>query len=322
MTPRSEPLRVHAALAAVSILFSINYILAKVALAEIEPFAFAWLRVAGSTLLLQCVVRLRGSTPLPRSDWPRAIVYSILGVVLNQLMFITGLSMTSAHEAAILITTIPIFTLVAAVALRIERASLFALAGILLAGAGALLIIGPSGLTAAGQQLLGNSLILLNCASYAFYLVVSRPLLQRTSAISAMSLLFAAGTVILFPFCLPALLRLSWSSIGISSWLALAGVIAGPTVAAYVLNAWALARAESSLVAAYTYVQPFLAAILAALILDEELHVRVFAAAVLIIAGVAITTFKGRMVVLSDGVGDSVSLEENERVNETGRSNV
>lgn len=314
-----EKVRVHIALAIVSVLFSLNYILAKYALAEFDPLAFAWIRVAGSSIMLLLFVRWRGGRAiLERREWKAAALYSLLGVVLNQLMFVSGLSMTSAHEAAILITTIPIFTLAVALALRTERASAFTIGGILLAAAGALVIVGGSGLSTGGTRLYGNVLILLNCLSYGSYLVVSRPLLKRASATTAMTSMFIAGTVMLLPFTLPSLLKMNWGAISPGAWAALLGVIAGPTVAAYLLNAWALARAESSMVAVYTYVQPFLASVLAWLILGEHLHARVFLAAVLIIGGVWLTTRqKAELVVVADGVGDAVALRDNDEVNES-----
>ena len=55
----------------------------------------------------------------------------------------------------------------------------------------------------------------------------------------------------------------------VRAWWSLAFVIVGPTIAAYLMNAWALKYAESSVVAAYTYLQPVFAVILAAIFLQE-----------------------------------------------------
>ena len=70
------------------------------------------------------------------------------------------------------------------------------------------------------------------------------------------------------------------------AWLALLAVIAGPTVAAYLLNAWALAHTDSSLVATYTYLQPVLTSILAAVFLGEMIQPAAIIAAAMIFAGV------------------------------------
>jgi drug/metabolite transporter (DMT)-like permease len=297
VTTNGSPARVHLALAAVAILFSANYIIAKLALAHFNPFAFAWLRVLGSSIALQMLLLLRHEPAfLPRYELRSVTLYSLLGVVINQLLFITGLSLTTAHEAAILITTIPIFTLAGTLMLKTETASTRNLIGIAIAAAGALLLLVPRGSVAHGgsERVLGDILIIINCASYAFYLVLSKSLMHRFSASRVIAQIFSIGTILMFPFCLPGLMRTRWESIPLSAWLSLAAVIAGPTVAAYLINGWALARATSTAVAAYTYVQPFLASLLAAIFLSERLTAVSFLAAVLIVAGVFLASARRR----------------------------
>ncbi|MGA7617442.1 MAG: DMT family transporter [Thermoanaerobaculia bacterium] len=288
-------LRVHAALGTVALLFSINYVVAKIALREIDPLAFAWLRVVGAAALLHALARSRRSplsARLTRSDLRKLVGYTFLGVVFNQLLFINGLARTSAHEAAILITTIPIFTLIGAFALRLEKASLAKAAGIAIAASGALLIIGLEGAAQRQGRLTGDILILLNCISYGTYLVVSRPLVMRLSPARVIRIIFTLGIPLMLPFSIHSLLAQDWSSVHASSWAALAVVVAGPTVGAYLLNAWALARIESSVVAAYTYLQPVFASILAFLVLGERLSLVTAAGALLIIAGVWLASGK------------------------------
>ncbi|HEY5609772.1 MAG TPA: DMT family transporter, partial [Thermoanaerobaculia bacterium] len=244
-------LRVHAALAFVSILFSLNYILVKIALREFDPLAFAWLRVVGSAatlVLIERMVHAGGGARFTSSDRRSMVLYAILGVVANQLLFVSGLNLTTAHEAAILITTIPIFTLGIALVRRQERVSVAKVAGIALAAAGALSIIGVEGALGNRASLLGDVMILMNCLSYALYLVLSKPFMLRASPLRVVTFLFLSGAVMMLPFSARALARQPWN-VSIAAWLALAGVIAGPTVGAYLLNAWTLVRAESSLVA-------------------------------------------------------------------------
>jgi drug/metabolite transporter (DMT)-like permease len=270
----------------VAVLFSLNYIIGKIGLRHFHPMAFAWLRVAGSAIALQLIVRGRRLPPLPRMYWREGIVYGLLGVVINQLMFLSGLSRTTAHEAAILITTIPIFTLIAALIIGSESVTVWNVLGMLLAGIGAILVIQPDGFLSDRTRLLGDVFVLINCAAYGLYLVFSKPLMSRVPAIPAISFFFSAGTIMMFPFCIRPLWQTHWSGIPAAGWLALAGVIAGPTVAAYILNGWALAWADSTVVAAYVYVQPFLATVLAVVFLHESLETIVVIAGCFIIAGV------------------------------------
>jgi drug/metabolite transporter (DMT)-like permease len=65
-----------------------------------------------------------------------------------------------------------------------------------------------------------------------------------------------------------------------------------PTIIAYGLNAWALARSTATTVTVYIYLQPLLAALLAWLQLGYAVSSRAGVAALLILGGVAVTTLK------------------------------
>lgn len=291
--PRRERLLIHAILALVAVLFSVHYIVGKIALRSFQPLTFAYLRVLGSAICLLILTgsRKTASLPLSPADGWRLVLYSMLGVVINQLLFISGLALTTAHEAAILITTIPIFTLVSAVVLGTERLTPSKSAGILIALTGAVLLLGRGhNVAARPESLLGDALILMNCASYGLYLVLSKPLMKQIGAVRAVTRMFAIGAVIMIPFCVNTMIHEKWNEIPPAAWIALIVVILGPTVAAYVLNAWALARAESTLVAAYTYVQPFVASILATIFLGETISASIAGAAGLIFAGVYLSS--------------------------------
>ncbi|HUP46020.1 MAG TPA: DMT family transporter [Thermoanaerobaculia bacterium] len=282
---RDESLRVHGALLITAVLFSGNFIVSKMAMAVFAPMTFAWLRVFGAALLLNAIT---GRVRLERDDRRRVTRFAILGVVINQTLFLGGLSLTSAHVAAILITTIPVFALGVAIVHRLERATAHKIGGIGLACLGALLVIGGEQFEGSARSVVGAVMIVANCLAYATYLVLARPLLQRIAPTVVIARMFAAGTVLMLPIAAWSLLREEWSAIPPSAWLSLLLVILGPTVGAYLLNAWALRYAESSLVAAYIYVQPVLTTILAAIYLGEQLHWLVAVAGGLIFIGVAI----------------------------------
>lgn len=279
-----SPLRLHGALFTVALLFSANYIISKIGMREFAPLSFAWLRVAGSAAIL--LVLARNERPMERSDRFRVTGFAILGVVINQSLFLGGLAFTSVHAAAILITTIPVFALGAAIITGGERASATRIGGIALAGAGALLVVGGERIEGSPESALGAAMIVANCLSFALYLVLSKPTMARLSARAVVSWMFAAGAVLLLPISARSLMREEWSQISMASWISLLLVIAGPTVTAYLLNAWALRHADSSVVAAYTYVQPILATILGALILGETINRAAMVAGLMIFGGV------------------------------------
>ena len=279
----SPTVKLHSVLFTVALLFSANYIVSKVGMREFSPLVFAWLRVAGASIVLWILAR---GEQLPKSASRRAVLYAILGVAINQTLFLSGLAFTTVQVAAILITSIPVFALAAAIALGRERATASSIGGIALACAGALLVVGGEGFHGTGRSLLGAVLILLNCLSYALYLVLSKPDMAHLSVRALVARMFALGTLLMFPFAAIPLWRAEWTAISPRAWGALVLVILGPTVAAYILQAWALRHAASSSVAAYTYVQPVLATFMAAILFGERIRPIVIVAAAMIFTGV------------------------------------
>lgn len=278
--------KVHFVLATAAFLFSLNYIVSKIGMASFTPLTFAYVRVLGSAIVMRVALRHGETEPLSREDNRQLILFAFLGVVINQTFFLAGLSLTTAHVAAILITTIPIFALGVAIVLGRERATVVKIGGIALAAAGALLVVGREGFEGTGKSWIGDLLIICNCLSYALYLVLSKPAMARLSARRVIARMFTIGAIAMFPICAWSLWHERWSAIPMRAWLALLVVILGPTVAAYVMNAWALRHADSSLVAAYSYLQPVIAIILAAIFLHEEIRPIALVAAAMIFAGV------------------------------------
>lgn len=273
---------VHAALFTVNFLFAVNYVVSKLGMSSFDPFTFAYLRVLGAAIFLN----LPRYAPLPCADFRRVALYSLLGVVINQSMFLAGLALTSAHVAAILITAVPVFTLGAAMVFGEERVTAMKVFGIALAAAGALTVVGGEGFDGTTKSLFGDLLIIGNSLAYALFLVLSKADMARLSPQRVVARMFAIAAVLMLPIAALPMLRLQWRAVPASAWWSLAFVIAGPTIAAYLLNAWALAHTDSSLVAAYTYLQPVMTVVLAAMFLGERIRPVAIVAGVMIVAGV------------------------------------
>lgn len=75
-------------------------------------------------------------------------------------------------------------------------------------------------------------------------------------------------------------------SMSAGGWMAMAWIVGAATVGTYALNAWALRHAPSSLVATYIYVQPPVAAVMAAIYLGERPGPGTLAGAAMIAVGI------------------------------------
>jgi drug/metabolite transporter (DMT)-like permease len=282
---------VYVALISVQLMFATLPIAAKIVLRDLSSPALCLLRVTGAAIIFVVLQRiLVGEKIRSRADFARLALYSVLGVSLNQLLYITALTMTTATAAQTLVAAGPAITLGTAIVLRKEEATLMKWAGIGLATCGALLLIG---LGIREGHALGNLLVMMNVAAYSCYLVVSRDMLKRYHPLTMITWIFVLGAVGLAPFGLRDTIAEA-PHMSMTAVAALVWIILLPSVAAYYLNMWALTIVESSVVSTFVYMQPIGTALLAIPILGEHPSARLIPGAALIFAGVMVAIRSGR----------------------------
>jgi drug/metabolite transporter (DMT)-like permease len=285
----------HLALIAVQIMFGTWPIVGKIALRALPATALVAFRVCGAAIAFLILQRTMGRAQTVRKrDYAHLALYSLLGVVLNQLLFVKGLDLTTVINATLLGTTIPVFTLLVSIALGYDRVSLRKALGILLAALGVVYLVDPLRADFSGSTTLGNLLIVANSISYGAYIAISKDLLKRYGALTVITWIFIFGSLATIPIGAFTLATTPIQHAGPGVWLAIFYIILVPTVGAYYLNAWALVRVAPSTVAAYIYLQPLIAFALAPLILGEKWNSRTWIASALIFAGVAVVTWRER----------------------------
>ncbi len=273
------------ALIVVQVLFSTLPIAAKIALRELSSPAITLMRVTTAALVFYVIHRLTTNERIAsRADYFRLAYYSVLGVSMNQLLYVTGLALTTATAAQMLIAGGPAVTLLVAILLGKEHATRAKWFGIGLAGTGALLLVGLASIESGA---LGNFLIVVNMIAYSLYLVSARDILHRYHPLTVITWIFIFGAIGLLPFGLLPVIN-EFPTTSLDARLIMIWIIALPTVTAYYLNMWALTKVESSVVSTFVYLQPVMTALMAMPILGERPSVRMLPAAALIFAGVAV----------------------------------
>lgn len=290
----------HFALIAVQIMFGTWPIFGKIALTALPSTGLVALRVAGAALAFVTLQRTLGRPQKIRpSDYSRLALYALLGVVLNQFLFVKGLSLTTVINATLLGTAIPVFTLLVSITLGYDHLSLRKSLGIALAAAGVIYLLYPER-NFTSDTGVGNLLIILNSISYGAYLAISKNMLQRYGALPVITWIFIFGCIGTLPFGGYTLMNAPLRQVSALVWLAVIYIILVPTVGAYYLNAWALARVEPSTVAVYIYLQPLIAFALAPLVLNEQWNSRTWLASAFIFSGVAVVTWRTRSYALEE----------------------
>ncbi|HYN25044.1 MAG TPA: DMT family transporter [Pyrinomonadaceae bacterium] len=285
----------HLALIGVQLMFGTWPIVGKVALRSMSSTSLVALRVVGAAvafMLLQA--KLGQLRKISRRDLAWLVLCSMLGVALNQLLFVKGVALTTVINATLLGTTIPVFTLVVSIAFGYDGISLRRTLGIALAASGVIYLVDPLRADFSAQTNTGNLLIVASSLLYGAYIAVSRDLFKRYGALNVISWMFCIGCLVTVPVGAYALSGDNLQTAPVTVWLAVIYIILVPTVVAFYLNAWALTRVTPSTVATYIYLQPLIAFGLAPLILGETFNSRILIASLLIFAGVGVVTKRGR----------------------------
>ncbi len=280
--------KVHLALFTVSLIYGATFTIAKEVMpVYVKPFAFILMRV---TVAAVCIFifhsvfvkkRITG-----RKDFLQLGLSALFGVAFNMLLFFKGLSITTPINGAVLMLNTPIFVVVFAALYLKERITSVKVIGIVVAAIGALLLMGGTRFNFSSETVWGDVMVALNAMIYAFYLVYAKSLMIKYHPLTVTMWGFVFGWFVVFPFAAAEFADIQFAGFTPQIWAFVAFVTIGSTFVTYVLNAYALQKASSSLVGSYIYLQPVLAALIAILTGKDELTLQKLMYIFIIFAGV------------------------------------
>ena len=293
--PATSPVALgHVALLAVQFCFGLFPVFVKFALLGLSPRAIAAWRIGvGALVFLLLAFAISGRKAIPaRGDLGLLCLLALLGVVGNQVLALEGFSRSTAMNAGLIMTLIPVFTFAIAAAFRQERFELRRAVGVPFGILGALLLMLQGGDTPelSRQYLIGNVLMASNCLCYAAYLVISRRLLERYDPLTMIAWVYGCSLWAV-PF-----LGIGETLVPLEGpdqrtvWIGLVLVLVFPTVLAYLLNTFALSRVPASVTAIYIYLQPLIAGLGGILILGERFRPIMLPAALSMFASIWLVT--------------------------------
>jgi drug/metabolite transporter (DMT)-like permease len=288
-----ESLLLYGLLGAMVFFWSLNFVVGKWALREFPPLLLGGLRctIAGAIMLPVYLISARRSHR-PRSwrwrEVPMLLGLGVLGVAMNQVFFVMGLSRTSVAHASILVGAGPIMVLLAASAIGMERITAGKTLGMLIAVAGVgVLEWSPEGRGSA--SLLGNAFVLLSSAAFAVFTVAGKRISRLHGTITVSTFAYVGGALSIAPLTLALSAHFDFARVSAAGWASLLYMAAFPSVAAYLIYYWALTHIAASRVAAFCYFQPLAATLLAIPLLGDSVTATLAAGGALVLAGVWIT---------------------------------
>lgn len=284
----SRNLRAHLAILIANAIYGANFTIAKFVMPEyIKPFGFILLRVSGALLLFVIVSLFLKTEKISKEDYGRFFLCGLFGVAVNQLLFFSGLNITTPINAGIIMIMTPILVmLIGSFALK-EKLTGRKILGIVLGIAGASTIILTGKKVSFGTNTaLGDMFILINATSYAIYMVLVKPLMKKYNTFTVITRVFFVGFILVIPFGWSDLTQIQWVTFTSNVWWAFAFVIVATTFFAYLLNTVGLKYLSPAIVSFYIYLQPVLAAVIAISLGKDALTPQKVFASLLIFIGV------------------------------------
>lgn len=279
----------HLALLGTNIFFAINFTAVKYLFDDglAKPFGLNYIRmfVACAMLWMMYLIQKEKET-IALKDYGRLVLCALTGIVINQLLFIKGLSLTVPIHASLLMLFTPILiTFISAWAFK-EKLSGFTLVGILLGVSGAAILVVSRMSGGMGKDIvLGDVLVLVNAVSYSIYFIIVKPFMSKYHPITVIRMLFTIGLVVSIPFCWSEFIETPIQNYNSGAWVALLLITVGGTFFAYTFNIYGIKVLGSTMAGAYIYTQPFMATAIAILMGKDSMESYKLIAAVFIFSG-------------------------------------
>ncbi|MEX2283350.1 MAG: DMT family transporter [Gemmatimonadota bacterium] len=293
---RRRRLNANIALLVMTIIWAVNFSVAKIALQKVTPLAFNALRFPLAAAALYILLRRKGPIALPpRRDLFRVLMLGLLGNVLYQQFFIFGLNQTRAGTASLLLAGTPLITAVLSATLGHERVpgKVWIGVGCTLLGISFVVLFGSPDPDQTQSTGLGALLLLSASCSWAVYTVGARDLVARHGAIAVTAWTLWIGSVGVFLVGLPAVVQTDLRAISPGIWAAVfyAGVLS--VGVAYLFWYNGVRELGNTRTSTYSNLVPVITLLVAWLWLGENPSIGQLAGAATIIGGVTLAQSGG-----------------------------
>lgn len=269
-------------------------VLSKIALREIPPLSFTFLRFLISSFFMIPLI-LKEKKKLSRKEIIELFIVSLLAVG-NVTFFAFGVRFTSATVAQTLYAMVPVVSLVLSYFILNEKITQYKIWGILLGLIGTLIIIlipAFNNQLSFQNSLKGNLLILLGLTSFSFYSIFSKKLQKRFSPIYLTTSFIVTTTIIqLFLSISDFSLHPNWwQNVTAATIFSTLYVAIFSTVLYYAFYQYAIKHASPVIASLTLYLQPAATFVWAAILLKEKLTFSLVFGGILILLSARITTY-------------------------------
>jgi LPXTG-motif cell wall-anchored protein len=253
------------------LLWAFNFTVTKYVLEHgFKPLAYSTVRYGAATILFTWFTYgSERSFRVRRRDLLLIVVAAALGIWLNQISYVYALTYSNASTIALILGATPIFTAIIAFAIGLERlhGRFWLAAAVSFAGVALIAFGKPGGVSGSVR---GDLLGIATAATWAAYTVAIAPLMRSYSPYRISALVLAIGWVAVAATGFTQTTHQSFDLSGLV-WLCLVYATLGPLVLTNILWFKAVDQVGPSRATLVANLQPFIAAIIALVLLSETM---------------------------------------------------
>ena len=264
---QNHRLQAHTAVLLANIIFGLGVPVTKLLLDQwVSPMAYMATRCLGAAAIFWLISLFLPREKVAPRDLTVIILGGLLGIVVSQTLTAWALTFTTPVYFSLIATLTPVATMLCAALFIGEKISVRGIAGVALGVAGAMLMVFIGWQGGSGKNdILGIALTLLSVFTWAVYLIITRKVSARYTAVTQMKWVFLASAIAVLPFSLTDLQSATLYSAA-TQWSGLAEmafIVVFATVAGYFAIPFAMRYLKATTVSVYTNLQPIVASLVA-----------------------------------------------------------
>ncbi|WP_018127404.1 DMT family transporter [Balneola vulgaris] len=284
-------------LVVVAIIWALNFSVVKVSLSEIDPYSFNAIRFIFASGLL-CAAAYKKGVSIKVSKvhfWPMVGI-GLIGNLVYQVLFIIGINLTLAANAAVMLGTIPIWVAIFSHFFTDEKLTVLKTVGILFAFGGVAFIItgGKNPISFESDTFIGDIITILSAVVWAIYTILSKKYLKHYNSTQFSGFMSLIGFICLFTIGTPFLFKMDWSAVSVPAY---GGIVYSGLFSvglAYLIWNNGISKIGAVRTAAYQNLVPVLGLLFGVLILDEQLTPFQYIGSLFVITGIVMARYKTR----------------------------
>lgn len=248
------------------------YVVSKVALEVIPPFALLTIRLALGFLSLGVVILFRKTqTTFTRQEFWRSIFVGVVGYGISLGFQFTGTKLSTASNGALITSATPVFVLLFAFLLLREKITMRQTLALVVSTIGVLAVIDPRTAELSPSLFLGNTLLFFAGLTWALYSVLVRKISGNIDLLTSSAVMLLGGipSSLIFGISEINSQGIGAITLGIIGGILFLGIIS--TAIAMFLWNYAFKELPAALASLTFFAQPVVGTLLGWLFLDEKI---------------------------------------------------